>query len=85
MVYVHTKNTNGYILEGLGTENVVKCCHILWPCGIFMAIWYILLPFGIFYGHLVGIFVSVWYIFPFWYAVPRTKCPTEAFAELDFS
>jgi hypothetical protein len=28
------------------------------------AIWFILRPFGIFYGHLV-------YFFPFWYAVLR--------------
>jgi hypothetical protein len=28
-----------------------------------MAIWYILWPFGIFYGHLVYI-MAIWYIFP---------------------
>jgi hypothetical protein len=27
-----------------------------------MAIWYILWPFGIFYGHLVY-FMAIWYIF----------------------
>jgi hypothetical protein len=29
----------------------------------FMAIWYILWPFGIFSGHLVY-FMAIWYIFP---------------------
>jgi hypothetical protein len=29
----------------------------------FMAIWYILRPFGIFWGHLVY-FEAIWYIFP---------------------
>jgi hypothetical protein len=33
-----------------------------------MAIWYILWPFGIFYGHLV---YSVAYFTPFWYVVQR--------------
>jgi hypothetical protein len=32
-----------------------------------MAIWYILWPFGTFYGSLV-------YIFPFWYVVPSKIC-----------
>jgi hypothetical protein len=39
--------------------------------------WYIFLPFGILYGHLVN-FVTIWYIlwsfgtfFSFWYVVPR--------------
>jgi hypothetical protein len=36
----------------------------------FMTIWYILLPIGKFYGHLVH-FVVIWYISPFWYFVPR--------------
>jgi hypothetical protein len=31
--------------------------------GIFMTIWSILRPIGIFYGHLVY-FLVVWYIFP---------------------
>jgi hypothetical protein len=31
--------------------------------GVFYAIWYILLPFGIVYGHLVY-FLVIWYIFP---------------------
>jgi hypothetical protein len=29
----------------------------------FITIWYILWPFGIFYGHLVY-FMAIWYIFP---------------------
>jgi hypothetical protein len=40
-------------------------------------IWSILMPFGIFYGHLVY-FMAIWYIlwpfgilFPVWYVVPR--------------
>jgi hypothetical protein len=50
----------------------------------FMAIWYILRPFGIVYGHLVY-YTAIWYIIrpfgilyghleyfaPFWYIVPR--------------
>jgi hypothetical protein len=36
---------------------------------IFMSIWYILLPFGIFYCHLVY-FIAIWYIFWFWYIFP---------------
>jgi hypothetical protein len=36
--------------------------YILWPFGIyFMAIWYILWPFGIFRGHLVY-FTTIWSI-----------------------
>jgi hypothetical protein len=29
-----------------------------------IAIWSILRPFGIFYGHLIGNLVTIWYIFP---------------------
>jgi hypothetical protein len=37
----------------------------------FMAIWNILWPFGIFYGHLLH-FVFLWYILSgFWYHEPR--------------
>jgi hypothetical protein len=37
----------------------------------FMAIWSILWPFGLFYGHLVY-FVVIWYVFfLFWYFMPR--------------
>jgi hypothetical protein len=32
--------------------------------------WYILWPFGIFYGRLVY-FMAVWYFFPFWYVEAR--------------
>jgi hypothetical protein len=32
--------------------------------GSFMAIWYILRPNGIFYGHLVN-FMDIWYIFTY--------------------
>jgi hypothetical protein len=42
-----------------------------------MAVWYILRPFGIFYGYL-EYFLAIWNIFgylvyfsPFWYVVPR--------------
>jgi hypothetical protein len=57
----------GYILEGLEVENVY-----------FMAIWYILWPFGIFHGHLVY-FIAILYIlepfgnlfFTVWYIVAR--------------
>jgi hypothetical protein len=37
--------------------------YILWHWVNFMAIWYVLLPFGI--------FMVIWYIFPFWYVVLR--------------
>jgi hypothetical protein len=48
-------------LEGLAMADV----DIFYgPSDYFTAIWYILLPFGIFYGYLV-------YVSPFWYAVPR--------------
>jgi hypothetical protein len=58
-------------------------CNILWPFDIFKVIWYILRPFGIFYGHLVY-FTVIWcvlrpfgifyghlvYFSPIWYVVP---------------
>jgi hypothetical protein len=40
-----------YNLESLGKQNV----------GTFSAIWYILRPFGTFYGHLEH-FTAIWYI-----------------------
>jgi hypothetical protein len=42
-----------------------KCWFIFWPigCTYYIAIWCILRPFDIFYGHLVY-FVVVWCIFP---------------------
>jgi hypothetical protein len=43
-----------YILESLGLENVGTYTYI-------MVIWYILWPFGIFYGHLVY-FMAIWNI-----------------------
>jgi hypothetical protein len=56
MVYFQTKKSKfGYILDGLGMGNV----------GIFMTIWNILRPFGIFYGNLLQ-FVVTWHIFPLW-------------------
>jgi hypothetical protein len=38
----------------------VAIWYILRPFGIFCSIWYILWPFGIFCGHLVY-FVAIWY------------------------
>jgi hypothetical protein len=39
-----------------------------------MAIWYILWPFGIFYGHLVY-FMAIWYIvWSLWYIFPVLVC-----------
>jgi hypothetical protein len=53
MVYFRTKNSNlGKIFEGLSMEDVGICTAIL----------SILLPNGIFYGHLVH-FVIIWYTF----------------------
>jgi hypothetical protein len=51
MVYCQTKKSKfWHILEGSGTENVgIYFSHFKY----FPAIWYILLPFDIFYGHLV--------------------------------
>jgi hypothetical protein len=47
MVCFQTKNRNsGYILEGLGMENVGIQVHI-------MTIWNTLRPFGIIYGRLL--------------------------------
>jgi hypothetical protein len=61
MVYFKTKNCNLGTLEGLAMEDV----------GVFLATWFILLPFTEFYGHLVNVVVD-WYIYsPFWYIVPR--------------
>jgi hypothetical protein len=52
MIYFQTKKSQfGKILEGLPKEDV----------GTSMAIWSILLPFGIVCGHLVY-FVAIWYI-----------------------
>jgi hypothetical protein len=42
-LFSNKKSHFGYILEGLGMENV----------GIFITIWNILWPFGKFYGSLV--------------------------------
>jgi hypothetical protein len=36
-----------------------------------MAIWAILRPFGVFYGHLAHFVVILVYFFPFWYVEPR--------------
>jgi hypothetical protein len=53
MVYFQTKNTNlGKFWRAFDWKILIY----------FMAIWYILLIFGIFYDHLV-LFVSIWYIF----------------------
>jgi hypothetical protein len=62
MLYLQTKNRN------LGKFRMV----LQWKMLIyFMDILSILLPFDIFYGHLVY-FVVIWYIFSHrWYIVPR--------------
>jgi hypothetical protein len=40
----------------------------------FMAVWYILRPFGTFCGHLIYIFYGyLAYVFQFWYVAPRKK------------
>jgi hypothetical protein len=57
MVYFKIKKSHfGYILKGLGMENVVCFTAIwynLWSFGKLMAIWYNLWPFGTVCGHLV--------------------------------
>jgi hypothetical protein len=54
MVYLQTKNLNlGHFLRVLQWTILA----------LFMDIWSILQPFGIFYGHLVNI-VVIWYVFP---------------------
>jgi cellulose synthase/poly-beta-1,6-N-acetylglucosamine synthase-like glycosyltransferase len=59
------------ILEGLGIENVCIFNNFL---EYFTAIWYILRPFGIFYGHLVNC-MPVWYsFFVIWYIFPVLVC-----------
>jgi hypothetical protein len=46
---LHTKNPNLCIfLERLGMKNIGLCCGHL---AYFVAIWYIVWPFGIFCGH----------------------------------
>jgi hypothetical protein len=73
--------------------HIFKPKTIIWVNfrGIFnQRCWYILLLFGIFYGHLVY-FVAIWFIiwlfgifFPFWYAVPRKiwqPCRRSIFAK----
>jgi hypothetical protein len=55
MAYFLTKNTN------LGKFWSVLQSKMLF---YFMAIWYLLQPFGIFYGYFV-------HVSPFWYAVPE--------------
>jgi hypothetical protein len=81
MVYFQTKDAKfGKILECLAMEDVGK----------FYGISSILLPFGIFYGHLVnfvvilvyfmpfGIFYAIWYIlWSFWYIFPVLVCCTK--------
>jgi hypothetical protein len=52
MVYFQTRNLKiGYILEGLGIDNVgIFCVHM--EC--FTTIWHVSWPFGIFCGPLVN-------------------------------
>jgi hypothetical protein len=64
----------GYILEGLGMENV----------GIFLSIWNILRPFGIFYCNLGSTIVIIWNI---WCVVARKiwqTCPSVLMAKQSF-
>jgi hypothetical protein len=77
--FANQKSQLGYILEGLGMENVgipmyyLAIRDILRPFGIctyyygpsakFTVLWYILLPFGVFS-------VILLYFFPFLYVVP---------------
>jgi hypothetical protein len=51
-IFSNQKFQFGYILEGLAMEDV----------GIFLALWPILLQFGIFCGSMVY-FMVIWYIF----------------------
>jgi hypothetical protein len=62
MIYFQTKNTNlGKFWRALHWKILVN----------FMAIWYILVPFGIFYGYLIHFVLSLVHFAPFWYVVPR--------------
>jgi hypothetical protein len=61
------------ILVRFGGSWIRKCCYILWPFGIFMAIWYNLQPFGLVCGHLCIV------LFPFWYVGTKKNL-----AALDF-
>jgi hypothetical protein len=47
-----------------GGSCIGRCWYVHGHLVYFMAIWYSLWPFGIFYGYLV-------YFSPFWYVVPR--------------
>jgi hypothetical protein len=65
MVYFRTKNPNyvGYVLEGLGMDDVgVFSGHLEY----FMIIWYSLWPFGVSCGHWVY-FSSFWFVLPIKY------------------
>jgi hypothetical protein len=55
-MYFQTKNHNFGKVWRVLQWKILVC---------FMAIWSILLPFGIFLGYLVY-FRVIWYIFPFW-------------------
>jgi hypothetical protein len=57
MVYFHTKNTNLGKFMRVYEDVVLLSGHLVY----FIAIWYILWPFGIFHGHLVY-FMAIWYI-----------------------
>jgi hypothetical protein len=66
MVYFHTKKSHfGYILEGLGGENVGIFYD---PLKFLRAIWYILRTFGIVYSF--GI------VFPLWCVWNKTNLAT---------
>jgi hypothetical protein len=62
-IFANQKSQFGHNLEGLEME---ICCYI------FLAIWTILWPFGIGYGHFV-ILWSFGIVYPFWY----TYCTRE--------
>jgi hypothetical protein len=63
MTYFQTKNPNlGKFCKGLAMEEVCKCYGHF---DSFMAIWYILWPFNVYF------YVCLVHLFPFWYVVKR--------------
>jgi hypothetical protein len=64
-LFANQKFQFGYILDGLGVDNVgIIYGHLEY----LKAIWYILLSMGVCCCQLVY-FVVIWYIFPYWYVV----------------
>jgi hypothetical protein len=61
-IFSNQKSKFGYIWESV----------LQWKMLVnFMAIWSIVLLFGIFYGHFVYFVVILAYFYAFWYVVPR--------------